>query len=107
MAVPNIARTHRGACNQGMPCRKTTGAVRGSRSFGVQQSGVRRQRGSRKSAPVMHAWSMTDTQVMERMANANYRGGKLERKTHAFRNAASQMKSSRAVLAANLTAGLE
>jgi hypothetical protein len=82
-------------------------AVRGSRSFGVAQSGVRRQRGSRKSAPVMHAWSMSDTQVMERMANANYRGGKLERKTHAFRNAASQMKSSRAVLAANLTAGLE
>lgn len=81
--------------------------VRGSRSFGVAQSGVRRQRGSSKSAPVMRAWSMTDTQVMERMANANYRGGKLEARTHAFRNAAGQMRASRAVLAANLTAGLE
>jgi len=82
-------------------------AVRGSRSFGIAQSGVRRQRGSSKSAPKMHAWSMTDTQVMERMANANYRGGKLEAKTHAFRSAAQQMRASRAVMAANLTAGLE
>jgi hypothetical protein len=82
-------------------------ATRGSRSFGIQQSGVRRKRGSRKSAPEMHAWSLTDSQVLERMANANYRGGKLEAKTHAFRSAAGQMRASRAVLAANLTAGLE
>lgn len=81
--------------------------VRGSRSFGVQQSGVRRMRGSRKSAPVMHAWSLSDAQVLDRMANAAYRGGKLEAKTHAFRGAASRMRASRAVLAANLTKGLE
>jgi hypothetical protein len=80
---------------------------RGGRSFGIQQSGVRRQRGSSKSAPVMHAWALSDAQVLERMGNAQYRGGKQERRTRAFYGATQRMRASRAVLAANLTKGIE
>jgi len=74
-------------------------AVRGSRSFGVQQSGVRKRSGV--------AWSLSDSDVMNRMANANYRGGKLEAKVHGFRTAANRLKSSRAAAVANLTKGIE
>ena len=76
--------------------------VRGGRSFGVQQSGTYK-RGSRKG----QTWTLSDSTVMDRMTKAAYRGGKQEKRTHAFRQATQQMKASRAVLAANLTAGIE
>lgn len=75
---------------------------RGGRSFGIAQSGVYK-RGARKG----QTWHKSDSEVLDRMSNASYRGGKVERKYHMFRNAANQMKSSRALLAADLTKGLE
>ena len=43
----------------------------------------------------------------ENRQQAEYRGGKLEAKFHMFRNVAGQLRRSRAVLAANLTKGIE
>jgi hypothetical protein len=44
---------------------------------------------------------------MDRMSKAQYRGGKQEKRTRAFYGATQRMKASRAVLAANITKGLE
>lgn len=76
--------------------------VRGARSFGVQQSGTYK-RGKRKG----EGWSISDSDVMERMANANYRGGKIEAKHHMFRNAARAMNAERAAMVTNLTKDLD
>lgn len=75
---------------------------RGGRSFGIQQSGTYK-RGKQKG----QTWELSDATVMERMSLAVYRGGKQEARTHAFRQATQQMKASRHILAANLTAGIE
>jgi hypothetical protein len=75
---------------------------RGGRAFGIQQSGLYK-RGKRKGT----TWTLSDASIMERMSLAEYRGGKQEGRTHAFRQASQQMKAARAVLQANLTEGLE
>lgn len=59
------------------------------------------------SATHVYPWANKGARGYSGRSEADYRGGKAERKYGMFRSATYQMRQARAVLAANLTAGLE
>lgn len=76
--------------------------TRGGRAFGVEQSGTYKI-GKRKG----QTWTRSDSDVLERMSKADYRGGKVEARYRIFRSVTYQLRAARAVMAENLTKGLE
>lgn len=59
------------------------------------------------SATHVYPWKHKGARGFTGRAQAEYRGGKIEQRYRMFRAATQQLRSARAVMAANLTAGLE
>lgn len=109
----NIRRMLQGVADEGASTVRARSPRRSGDFIGGVQGRVRGIRGNKwaltavVSQTHVYPWRNKGARGFSGRAQAEYRGGKVERRYRMFRSVSNQLRAARAVVAANITKGIE